>query len=79
MKVLGRSLQTDEQQPAPPATRDNLYEPREDGAIDGHQDYYVRRTSLLFEAQKRPVLSFLAAAAAAGLGVLLLQRKRRSS
>ena len=70
MQMLGRRLQTDEHQPAPPETRDNLYEPRQDGSIEGHQDYYVRRTSLLLEAQKRPALTLLAAAA--GVGLLLL-------
>lgn len=77
MKALGRRLQTDKHQPAPPATRDNLYEPREDGSIDGHQDYYVRRTSLFLEAQKRPALTLLTAAA--GLGLLLLPRWGRAS
>ncbi|WP_188053783.1 SDR family oxidoreductase [Sphingosinithalassobacter sp. CS137] len=77
MKALGRRLQTDEHQPAPPATKDNLYEPRQDGSIDGHQDYYVRRTSLLLEAQKQPALTLLTAAA--GLGLLLLPRWGRAS
>lgn len=75
MKLLGRRLQTDESQPAPPATKDNLYEPREDGSIDGHQDYYVRRTSLLLEAQKRPAVALLTGAA--GLGLMLLSRTGR--
>ncbi|WP_431470185.1 SDR family oxidoreductase [Sphingosinithalassobacter sp. LHW66-3] len=77
MKAFGRRLQTDEHQPAPPATKDNLYEPREDGSIDGHQDYYVRRTSLFLEAQKRPALTLLTATA--GLGLFLLPRWGRSS
>lgn len=77
MKLIGRRLQTDRHQPAPPAARDNLYEPREDGSIDGHQDYYVRRSSLLLEAQKRPVLSMLAAAA--GIGLLLIPKWRNAA
>lgn len=74
MKALGRQLQTDKSQPAPPATKDNLYEPRKDGSVDGHQDYYVRRTSLLLEAQKRPLIALLSGAA--GLGALLLSARR---
>ena len=76
MELLGRRLQTDAQQPAPPPARDNLYEPRLDGAIDGHQDYYVRRSSLLLEAQKHPALAWAAAAAATGMGALWLLRGR---
>lgn len=41
--------------------RDNLFEPREDGDVEGHQPVHVRRRSLFLEAQKHP-------AAAVGLG-----------
>lgn len=63
MEQWGRKLQTDIEQPPDPAVADNLYGPREDGAIDGHQDYYVRRTSLWLQAQKHTV----AASAITGL------------
>ncbi len=76
MKLLGRRLQTDEDQPADPATRDNLYRPREDGSIDGHQDYYVRRRSLLLEAQKRPLTAIATAAIVSAIGGLLLSASR---
>lgn len=76
MKMLGRRLQTDEEQPAPPATKDNLYQPRKDGSIDGHQGYYVRRTSVLLAAQKRPLLAAAAGALALGLGAVSLFRAR---
>ena len=76
MKLLGRRLQTDEDQPAPAGTRDNLYHPREDGSIDGHQDYYVRRTSVMLEAQKRPLVALAAGAVALALGSLSVSRAR---
>ena len=76
MKLLGRRLQTDEHEPAPPATRDNRYEPRQDGSIDGHQEYYVRRKSLLLEAQKRPLLALAAGAAALAAGAVSLSKAR---
>lgn len=76
MKRLGRQLQVDPDQPTPRAARDNLYQPRRDGSIDGHQDYYVRRTSLFLEAQKHPVAAVLAGLAATGLGAIALARSR---
>lgn len=49
--------------------RDNLYEPRADGQVHGDQDVFVRRSSLLLEAQKHPLAVPLAAATTL-LGVL---------
>lgn len=66
MTMVGRRLQTDAKQPGDPDAADNLYEPREDGLVEGTQDYYVRRTSLWLEAQKHPALAALAAVGAAG-------------
>lgn len=63
MKLLGKRLQTDVTQPADPAYNDNLYEPRKDGSVDGHQRYYVRQTSLWLQAQKHPLLATVAVAA----------------
>lgn len=57
MEAIGRPAQVKSQDPGDPAKRDNLYEPRPDGVIDGGQDVYVRRQSLLLEAQKRPVVA----------------------
>jgi short-subunit dehydrogenase len=72
MELVGVRLQQASEQPGDPAMRDNLYEARKDGNIEGHQDFYVRRQSLWLEAQKRPVattvllsvMSFLVIAAA---------------
>lgn len=58
-----RVQQTDE--PPPPGTTDNLYEPRTDGAIESDQPQHVRRRSLWLEAQLRPA----AALGMAGLGM----------
>lgn len=76
MELLGRRLQTDKDQPTAPAARDNLYEPRKDGSIDGHQDYYVRRTSLFLEAQKHPFIAMAAGVLATGLAGKWLSRSR---
>lgn len=52
--------------PTDPARRDNLYQPRPEGEIEGSQDAYVRRQSLFLQAQKHPAL------AAAALGSIAL-------
>ncbi len=81
MTKWGRRFQTDAEQPAHPAIRDNLYEPRTDGAVDGHQDYYVRGTSLWLKAQKHPVATtaVTAAAGAAALFAWSASRKKRAA
>ena len=76
MKFLGRRLQTDRHQPTASAARNNLYEPRKDGSIEGHQDYYVRRTSLLLEAQKHPLLALAAGVLVTGLAGKWLSQSR---
>jgi short-subunit dehydrogenase len=53
--------------PPPPEANDNLWSPRADGAIESDQAQYVRRTSLLLEAQLQP----LAAAAIGAIGLML--------
>lgn len=50
-----------------PGRRDNLYQPREDGAVHGSQNYAVRKNSLYLEAQMRPALT---TAILGGLGML---------
>ncbi|TFI57988.1 SDR family NAD(P)-dependent oxidoreductase [Sphingomonas parva] len=68
MERVGVDAQQKPGDPGEPERRDNLYAPRSDGAVHGAQDVYVRRTSLLLEAQKSPLrLPF--AAAAAGLEI----------
>lgn len=76
MEKLGSKLQTDPDQPGDPTMYDNLYEPRRDGEIEGHQDYYVRRQSLWLEAQKRPVLAWTIAGSVA-IALAAVSRRRR--
>ncbi|MBA3576023.1 MAG: SDR family NAD(P)-dependent oxidoreductase [Sphingomonas sp.] len=76
MVLFGRRLQTDSKRPPDPALQDNLYEPRKDGAVDGHQDYYVRGTSVWLQAQKHPVVATAATAAVAGVGLFAWSRLR---
>jgi NAD(P)-dependent dehydrogenase (short-subunit alcohol dehydrogenase family) len=64
MERMGVSAQQKPGDAGEPAARDNLYEPRSDGRVDGSQSVNVRRTSLLLQAQKQPLaLPFHAAAA----------------
>lgn len=67
-ETLGFAMQQRET-PPDPARVDNLFEPREDGAIEDSRPATVRRTSLWLEAQMRPGLAGLAASA--GLGAAL--------
>ena len=53
-----------------PAARDNLFEPRKDGSVEGSQPFPVKRFSLFLAAQKRPRL------AAAMFGGLVLAAVR---
>jgi NAD(P)-dependent dehydrogenase (short-subunit alcohol dehydrogenase family) len=77
MERIGVSAQQKRGDAGEPAARDNLYEPRSDGRIDGAQSVGVRRTSLLLQAQKQPLaLPFHAAAAAARTGLRLASRLR---
>lgn len=84
MEAFGKPLQQTDQEPAPERV-DNLWEPRDDGAIESDQDHYVRRQSLWLEAQMRPVLTtallsgigFLAAAASSNAPRRLRDRLRQ--
>ncbi len=72
MEAIGRPLQTTDERPSP-ATYDNLFEPRADGAERGSQDVYYRKSSLFLEAQKRPALTAaLTGALALGGGLLAM-------
>ncbi len=55
MEQFGRRAQIMPEDSGDPAKRDNLYEPRRDGSVEGEQDLYVRRSSYLLEAQKNPL------------------------
>lgn len=74
---FGESGQTDET-PARPGMRDNLFEPRRDGRIDGNKDHYVRRTSLALEAQLHPWRTAAIAGGAALLGAAALKRRNHA-
>ncbi|CAA9548841.1 MAG: hypothetical protein AVDCRST_MAG23-2796 [uncultured Sphingosinicella sp.] len=80
MEAVGIDSQQKPGDPGDPAKRDNLYEPKSDGRVEGDQDVHVRRTSFLLEAQKQPLmLPFLAAAAGVeALHALGRHRSKRS-
>jgi NAD(P)-dependent dehydrogenase (short-subunit alcohol dehydrogenase family) len=69
-EAFGRALQTTRQLP-PVARVDNLFRPREDGAIESSGNYFVRRTSLMLEAQMHPAVAAIGGIAAAGAGLAL--------
>lgn len=79
MEAIGRPAQIKPQDPGDPAKRDNLYEPRPDGVVDGSQDVYVRRQSLLLEAQKRPMATAAVLGAVGCLTWIALSSRRRPS
>ena len=57
MELLLVRTQQSPDDPGDPAARDNLYEPRKDGRVEGSQDFAVKRHSLFLEAQKHPWLT----------------------
>ena len=73
--VRGQQSPTD---PGDPAMRDNLYEPKRDGQVEGNQQVFVRRSSLFLEAQKRPG-AVLALGSGAALAAWSLARRRRKA
>lgn len=52
MEAAGVNSQQSRSDPGETGRRDNLHDPRADGAIDGAQDAHVRKTSFLLQAQK---------------------------
>jgi hypothetical protein len=77
METIGVESQQKPGDSGDPARRDNLYEPRSDGATHGAQDVHVRKTSLLLEAQKQP-LALPVMAGVAGLHALYALGERFS-
>ena len=76
MEAVGISTQQMPDDPGDPKKRDNLYQPRRDGAVDGSQDVFVRKTSFFLEAQKQPfALPFIIGAA--GIAALSALAARR--
>jgi hypothetical protein len=82
MEAGGRILQ-ESNDPGHPERRDNLYEPREDGAERSFLSGGSRKTSLFLEAQLHPASllpgAALAAAAGVGFAALRMLRPRSSS
>ena len=77
MERVGVSAQQKPGDAGEAAARDNLYEPRSDGRVDGSQSVNVRRTSLLLQAQMQPMtLPFHAAAAGLRTALRLASRIR---
>jgi hypothetical protein len=68
MEAAGKPMQEKPGDPGRPARRDNLYEPREDGALRSSQSVYARRSSLALQAQKHRVAT---AALALGIGTAI--------
>ena len=71
-----RSQQSAEH-PGDPRARDNLFEPKKDGRIEGTQPMYVRRRSRFLQAQKHPAMAFALAGAAAGAAALWMRGRKR--
>lgn len=76
MEAFGLGMQSIGK-PAPPARKDNLYQPREDGTIESAQPIETRRTSLFLEAQMRPWLPIVSACVVAGIALAGLGGARR--
>jgi short-subunit dehydrogenase len=77
-EAFGARAQKAPGQPGDPAMRDNLYAPKKDGQIEGNQDFFVRRTSLWLEAQKRPVVATAIISAVTAAAMIASSRGRRS-
>lgn len=66
--------------PPEPGTKDNLFEPRQDGRARSNQNNFVRKSSLALEAQMHPATAIAAGVgtmAAAGLVRALAKGRRR--
>ncbi len=74
--VMVRAQQSPED-PGEPAARDNLFEPRKDGSIDGSQRTHVRRRSRFLQAQQNPYAATALIAGAGLAGALALKSRSR--
>jgi hypothetical protein len=80
-RVMEASLVATQQDAAhagDPAARDNLFEPKKDGSVEGTQPYPVKRFSLFLEAQKHPLAGAALAGTAAGAGAWWARSRRVS-
>jgi short-subunit dehydrogenase len=60
-----------------PAARDNLFEPKKDGSIEGSQSNFVRRRSRFLQAQKHPLAATALLAGAGIAGTLAWQSRKK--
>ena len=74
--IGGEAMQTTGVPPAP-GTSDNLFEPRRDGRVEGNQEPFKRKTSLLLEAQMHP-LATAAVLGSVAAGALFLWAKEEN-
>jgi NAD(P)-dependent dehydrogenase (short-subunit alcohol dehydrogenase family) len=77
MEAFAVGLQRAPEDPGDPALRDNLYRSRPGDQIEGNQHFYVRRQSLLLEAQKHPLATIAVGSGVAALALLLTRRRPR--
>lgn len=66
MELIYVRGQQSAEHPGDPRARDNLFEPKKDGRIEGTQPMYVRRRSRFLQAQKHPAVAVALAGAAVG-------------
>lgn len=77
MELSFVSVQQSPEDPGDPEARDNLFEPKKDGRVEGTQRGFVKRSSLFLEAQKHP-LAAAAVIGGAALGTAALLTRRRA-
>ena len=78
MELIYVRGQQSTEHPGDPRARDNLFEPRKDGRIEGTQPMYVRRRSRFLQAQKHPAVTVALAGAAAGAAAFWIRGRRKS-
>jgi NAD(P)-dependent dehydrogenase (short-subunit alcohol dehydrogenase family) len=82
MEAVGTPMQQKPNDPGKPSRRDNLYAPREDGALRSSQSVHARKSSLTLQVQKFPlplaVLAIGAGAAFKGMRAIRGGRKDRA-
>lgn len=76
MALIGTTVQQS-RRPPPPGTADNLYEARNDGAVENDEPQHVRRQSLWLEAQLRPLAATAIVGALAAVAVTGVAAARR--
>ena len=81
-RIMELALVRAQQYPADagdPAARDNLFEPKKDGSIEGSQTNFVRRRSRFLQAQKHPLAATALLAGAGIAGTVAWQRRKISN